>query len=235
MPKSINKSPQVLPVPDAVLERLAELGHVPAARRKFFFETVCANVQRAWELGGLNMQGRASKQGALLQRTALALYEALGNVDKDERETIEGILGGKLEFSFDQISSGRVGELRQTLYRLAFVFSIRTGKPPLRPPYEAPQPPQRGRKPGAVKDWVFQHFVGVLLATTTLAGGRLTLEKNIGKGSLIDAINALAPYLPDGFVPEPMPVSTFQRLKDFEQRDHKGGKASRLGLARRSL
>ena len=80
-----------------------------------------------------------------------------------------------------------------------------------------------------MKDWVFQHFVNTLLASATIAGGRLTLEKNIGKGSLIEAIEILAPYLPDGFVRRPMPVTTLQRLKDFKQGDRKGDK--RVGLS----
>ena len=200
-------------MPDEVLRRLADLSHVPAERRKFFFETIAASVRTAWELHGLHNEGRANKKSAPLQRAALALYEALANLDNSDRETVEGVLGGNLEFSCDKISSGRVGELRRILYRLAFVFSIRTGKPLPRPAYESPQPPQPGRKSGAVKDWVFQHFVDVLLSTTTLAGGRLTLEKNIGTGSLIEAISTLDHYLPDAFVPKPIPVSTLQRLK----------------------
>lgn len=129
MPKSINISPQVLSVTNPVLERVAELSHVPAARRHFFFETVCASVKTACELDALVKEGRANKRGAPLWRAALALYEALGNLDRDERELIEGLLGGKLEFSFEQISSGRVGELRGALYSLIFIFSIRAGKP----------------------------------------------------------------------------------------------------------
>lgn len=65
-----------------------------------------------------------------------------------------------------------------------------------------------------MKDWVFQHFVDVLLSTTAFSGGRLTLEKNIRRGSLIEALNALATYLPDGFIPRSMPATTLQRLKD---------------------
>jgi hypothetical protein len=48
-----------------------------------------------------------------------------------------------------------------------------------------------------------------------MVGGRLTLEKNIVRGSLIKAIKILAEHLPDGFVPDPVSTSTLQRLKTW--------------------
>ena len=65
-----------------------------------------------------------------------------------------------------------------------------------------------------MKDWIFQNFVLDLLIHTTAAEGRLSLEKNIGTGRLIEAIQMLTPYLPDGFVAERLSMSTLQRLKD---------------------
>jgi len=53
-----------------------------------------------------------------------------------------------------------------------------------------------------------------LYISTVTAGGSLSLEKNIPTGSFVDAIDALARCLPEGFVPRPLPGSTIQRIKD---------------------
>jgi hypothetical protein len=50
---------------------------------------------------------------------------------------------------------------------------------------------------------------------TRRARGGFTLEKNIPAGTLIEAIELLAPHLPRGFVPDPLPGSTLQRLKTW--------------------
>src|SRR5664280_1077890 len=132
MPQSVNTLSRAPPVPDAVLRQLADLGHVPAAQRQFFFDSVRTNVQTAFALDGLVKGGLANKKGAILQRAALALYEVLGNLNEDERKCIEGTLGrSKL---FDRISSGGAAGLRETAYQLAHLFSLLTGKPPPRYP-----------------------------------------------------------------------------------------------------
>ena len=74
----INTSPPVLSVNDPVLERIAELGHVPVARRHSFFETVCASVKTACELHASVKQGRANKRGAPLWRAALGPLRSAG-------------------------------------------------------------------------------------------------------------------------------------------------------------
>src|SRR6266480_8143233 len=83
------------PVPDAVLGRLADLGHVPAAQRKFFFDSVHMNVQTARELDELGRQALANRRGESLARAALALYNVIGNLNERERSLIERILEGK--------------------------------------------------------------------------------------------------------------------------------------------
>jgi hypothetical protein len=70
-----------------------------------------------------------------------------------------------------------------------------------------------GRRPGTVKDPNFQEFVSQILILTQFKGKGLTLEKNIGTGTVIEAIDALARYLPPGFVPAPLPIQTLQRVK----------------------
>jgi hypothetical protein len=202
----------VQPVPDEVLLRLADLGQVPAAQCKFFFDSVRRNVQTACELSTLVKGGLANEKGATLYRAALELYEMLGNLNEEERKLIEGILGRTGHF--ENISSGRVGGLRQTAYQFALLFSLVTGKPQPRYPHQAPLPRKRGPKKGTMKDWIYQDFVFDLCTTAKVAGGKLTLEKNRPPfGTLIDAIETLAPYLPDGDALKRLSASTLQRLK----------------------
>jgi hypothetical protein len=223
MPKSINMSQQTSPVPDAALRRLAVLGRVPDAQHELFFEFVGTLVQTACERDEIVKQGRTTKNGTALQRASLALFELLNNLSKDELEFIEKIFGGKSKSIFDRISGGGVFGLAQTAYQFALLFSHMTGKPLPRFPRKAPQPHRRGPKPGTVKDLVYQEFVFELLLSATLAGGRLTNDKNenYGPGTLIEAIKILVPHLPTGFVPKKFSGSKLQRLKvwcrDFQR------------------
>jgi hypothetical protein len=71
---------------------------------------------------------------------------------------------------------------------------------------------QEGRPAGAVQNSASQDFVRKLLECAILNGGALTLEKNNSKGSLIEALALLAPYLPEGVDPEKLSASTLQRI-----------------------
>ena len=229
MPPPINRLPRARPVPNAalarpapdavrprpvpndVLQQLADLGHVLAAKREFFFDEVQMHVQTACELDGLAKQGLTSKYGKNVAGAALALYDALGNLTNRERELIEKILKDKASF-FDRISSGGVGGLEQTIYQLARLTNLLTGKPPPRYPDQPPEPAQPGRRSGTVKNAIYQEFAWQLLLSANAAGGRLTIERNIGTGSLITALNTLAPYLPDS-LPKKLSPSTLERLR----------------------
>jgi hypothetical protein len=229
MPRPINGLPRARPVPDAVarpvpdaaarpvpdevLRRLADLGHVRADQHDFFFGDVRKNVQTAWELSTLVKGGLANKKGAALYRAALELYEMLGNLNNDEREFIEGIFG-RTEL-FEDISSGTVRGLRQTAYQFALLFSLVTGKPQPRYPHQGPKPRQRGPKPGRVKHPIFHKFAFDIYLSTKVAAGYLTFDKNGPMGTWVDAFEMLAPYLPNGFVPEPFPGSALQRLQTW--------------------
>src|SRR5262249_13901430 len=82
-----------------------------------------------------------------------------------------------------------------------------------RSPNQMQQRRRRGRRPGTTKAEVFQDFIFQLLNFVSTGGGKLSLEKNIEKGSLITAIDLLTPYLPDGFATK-LSAQTLQRLKD---------------------
>jgi hypothetical protein len=201
------------PMPDeATLQQLASIAGVPAEEREFFFESVRANVQKACELNEFVKGGLANKTGATLLRAARELYEVLSNLNKDEREFLEGILGSPSGRIFGGISSGSVGGLRETTYQLVELFSLVTGNPSPQYPHQAPQRRQRGRKSGLVKNWVFQDFVFDLYTSTKAAEGKLIHDKNRPGTTLGRAIRLLAPHLPHGLVPKRF-ASTLQRLQ----------------------
>lgn len=216
MPAAKHKQPiKISPVPDEVLQQLANLGHVSTDQHNFFFSAVRMHVQTAWELSALVKKRLTKKNGAALLRATFELYEVLGNLNNDEGKLIDEILGDKSALVFGKISGEGLHGLRRTAYELVLLFSLVTGKPHPGYPYEARQLRQRGRRPGTKKDSIFQNFVCALLIFTNRARGRFTLEKNGPTGTLIKAIEMLADYLPDDFVPDPFSGSTLQRLKTW--------------------
>jgi hypothetical protein len=66
-----------------------------------------------------------------------------------------------------------------------------------------------------------------LLWDVRAAGGRLTLDKNMRKGTLPEALKLLSPCLPPGFVPDELPLSTLQRVKALDQKTREFGSPSR--------
>ena len=225
MPSPANRVPSarpvpdtvpVQPVPDEVLQRLAVLCDVHADQHDFFFGAVRMQVQTACELSALIKGRLTDKKGAPLLRAAVAIYELLGNLTKDERDFIEGVLADKSEFLFGRISGEGLPGLRYTAYQLVLLFSLATGKPHPGYPYEARQRRrQRGKRPGTKKDAIFQNFICALIIFTRRARGGFTLEKNIPAGTLVEAIELLTPHLPPGFVPDTLPGSILQRLKTW--------------------
>jgi hypothetical protein len=215
-------------IPFEVLQQLADHSRVPSEQREFYFESVRTNVRTAWELDQLVKRGLVGKKAESLAAAALELYDGLGNLNERRRALIQEILSSEAKFLFDRVAGKGMEGLDETAYQLALLISLITGRPPPRPPSELPQPPGRGRRPGSVKDWMFQNFASQLYISTVTAGGSLSLEKNIPTGSFVDAIDALARCLPEGFVPRPLPGSTIQRIKDACIRAEK--QADDLGL-----
>jgi hypothetical protein len=197
-------------LPDKILRQLAEIGRVPSEQHDFFFETVRRDVETACQLDGL-VGGLSTKKGKTLANASMTLYDALGNLAKTERHFLKATLSER-ELTFHRISSK--GAIEEIIYQLALLFCLLNGKAPPRPPWLSPESPSRGRRSGSVKNWIGQNFVWDLLIATTTADGGLTLEKNIRGGSLIEAVDLLAPYLPDRLALSRLSTSTLQRIKD---------------------
>lgn len=195
------------PVPDEVLRQLAKLARVSAEERENFYDLVCGTVEIVW---AWDRRATGTEPGRALARAvqaARALHDELGNLNHPDRRWLEGLLDRTIHGHW--ITGGLEG-LQRTVYLLAYFFSDALGDSP---PDRNPRPHRPGRKSGGVKDLRFQEFVRNILIDVKLTGGSLTLQKNIQRGTLIKAIMMLAPHLPDGFVPEPLPISTLQRIK----------------------
>jgi hypothetical protein len=57
-----------------------------------------------------------------------------------------------------------------------------------------------------------------LLWDVRTAGGRLTLNKNSGTGTLIETLELLSPHLPPGFIPRILPVSTLAKMHALDKK-----------------
>jgi hypothetical protein len=210
VPKSID-SPEEARLPERVLVWLADLAKVPNDERELFFENIREAVQTTWEQRDIMKGGPTKAKIEALEQTASSLYKLVRNLDSNEREFIKTFLG-KRDFAFGRISGE--GGLLQTAYEIAHLFSVLTGNPSPPYPHQPPPAARRGKPQGSVKDRAFQDFVFQLDLYASLAGGRLTLEKNIGAGTLLKAIDILARHLPDDVVPEkPLSTTTLQRIK----------------------
>ena len=64
----------------------------------------------------------------------------------------------------------------------------------------------------------FKQFTLRLLWDVRAAGGRLTLNKNGGKGTLPEVLKLLSPRLPPGFIPNMLPYSTLAGIKALDKK-----------------
>jgi hypothetical protein len=103
---------------------------------------------------------------------------------------------------------GGLRGLQLTVYKLAELFSIAVGKS--LPKVLDKSPADRDR---TVKDAISQYFVRNLLIDADQIGGTLSLEQHGRTGTLIEAIDVLTEYLPEGVAPEQLSAKTLQRIK----------------------
>jgi hypothetical protein len=205
MPKSPTRTSSV---PDEVLLQLASLARVPADEREGFYDSVRDGVQTAWELDELANSGHAWKKSGTLVRAAKAalnLYEELANLKQKESDWVQKILDQS-----QGLLGEKVSESRSAAHQLATLLNLAVGEPPS---VVVSRPHQAGRKSSAVKNPNLQNFVFQLLIYARTSGGNLSHEKNIGRGTLLPAVKLLVPYLPEGFEPNSLSMSTYQRLK----------------------
>jgi hypothetical protein len=64
----------------------------------------------------------------------------------------------------------------------------------------------------------FERFTLRLLWDTRLAYGSLSLNKNVGEGTLLGALKLLRPHLPPNFIPNTLPMSKLQYIKKLDRK-----------------
>jgi len=173
-----------------VLRQLAELARVPKEKRVEFCRQVSNLISDIWTYDVDRRALLVAKQNKSLSRAIAALHaarQALAELDEEFRE------------------AAREPIVEIELGMTKFLACLREESGPARRRADG-----RGRRPGRV-NWMFAAFVVKLRRAARAADGRLGLQKNIEKGPLLEAIEILAPHLPDGFVPKPMSTSTLQR------------------------
>jgi len=210
--------PPVLPRDVAL--RVAGLARVPAQECEPFCDSVCHSVQMVWEQDRRSVSSKPRPGRALVQaaQAARALDEAVCSLNKEDREWVDRLVANHAwlaqeERLRDSTEPFQINELHRTVWLLSFLFNTAVGRSSPVLAGTATLHNQRGRRRGTVKDMTFEVFVRHLLLSAAEAGGDLTLDKNFKKGTLIDALNILRPYIPKGVVPNVLPLGTLQRIK----------------------
>jgi hypothetical protein len=99
-------------------------------------------------------------------------------------------------------------------------LTLLQGRGPLSGVFWMPPRPQGRPRHGPFSQISSQNlteFTLRLLLEVRAAGGRLTLDKNTGTGTLVDALTLLRPHRP-GLIPKKLPMSTLARVKTLDQK-----------------
>jgi hypothetical protein len=175
----------------SLLADLAKVPEEPPGRRQWFQRQLFNIIHDAWD-----KQENMDALAALTKDRAYAdvikhlrsAKQALAQLSKIDREV--------LWFPIAEIESG--------IDRFLDMHGADSPKP---------GPRRRGRPKGNVKYSPFRNLVWDLLELTWVTGGNLSLEKNVGRGTLIDAIGRLSQYLPSDLAPQKLSAPTLQRIK----------------------
>jgi hypothetical protein len=185
------------------LETITDVARVPQKRRAHFQEDVISSMTSVWN--SYNVLPKLHKGSSLPRavEAAVRLNEALAELTVAESDLVEGF------FQCDSFHWS--AEFREIAFRFADRLTSACGSNiSVRRIEEGPRPNSRGRRPGTVKNPQFSVFVFNLVCDAFYYGGRLTLEKNTPSGSLVNVIDILTPYVPSGFVPDPLPGSSMR-------------------------
>jgi len=195
---------------DEALPKLIELACVPKARRDGFW----------WAIGDalldcLLTQGDIHANSELQKNESFArAVEAL----KSARKAL-----AQMDESAREAFRGRILVVQEGIDE--FLTALEEAKTEPKRPLHSDPLRQRGRPAGTVQNSASHDFVHKLSECASLNGGTFTLEKNIRRGTLIEALELLAPYLPKGVDPEKLHPSTLQRIMDAHRKRY--GKSRR--------
>jgi hypothetical protein len=207
-------------VPKSVLRHLADLASVPRRKRAFYYNEVHAIVRDAWQREALKIDEKAGKQ---MLKSVLSIRENVSALSAGDAKILQDVLvspEGRLIFP-DLAAEGLI-TLKNVLDQLARLVSLLTGSA-----LNSPAPPNRkrgrapgGRRLGSIKDPLLQEFVFQLWLSTGVAGGKFSFAKDPPRGTLVDALEKLKPYVPTGFMPNVWPGPTLQKIRDHLLRAH---------------
>jgi hypothetical protein len=187
---------------DDELAQLADLARVPRENRTYFFLSI-----RLILTGAGPCRRRPPTKSPSLSRVVKALHEArvaLANLDESERQRwlpnpSNTFLGSDLEFHI-----------------WLLLISMDTESPLLNPYYPIQRRTKhRGRPPHVNKNPRLRQLIDELFWTAEIAQGYFTVEKHVGEGTILEALDAIAPYVAAEILPKKLPLSiqTIQRIK----------------------
>lgn len=205
MPSSpINQTPRLQK--DVALQ-VAHVADIPLEEHDQFCELVQGTVQRVWELDPRARPSNPSQAMDEAAQAARSLHKAFLKLNKEDREWLDSLLAPNSYYT------GRLRELPLTVWRLAHLFSTAIGKSLPEAASLDISTRKRDWRQRTVKDITFETFLSHLLVDVAETGGYLTFTKNSGTGTLIAALGILREQLPEGVVPEPLPLGTIQKIK----------------------
>jgi hypothetical protein len=212
------KPPVVLPLRRDV-ERVAAKAKIPDNDREQFCDYVCETVEL---IRKLDRRAVSSKPGDALvhaARAARALNEAVCSLKTPDRDWVNVIADKHPALAQETRISGittelfQTNELNQTVWLLATLFNFAVNQASPAVPGKVGEPGRKSKKSGIGRDMMFEFLLGRLLTATAEAHGRLSFNKNSGKGTFVQALDILRKLLPRGVIPAALNFSAIQQIK----------------------
>jgi hypothetical protein len=220
----------VPPADDLLWQQLAALARIRADFVAGFRKAVCFELAREWRWSerpptrGSDEEElrRGRKQILELARLSAKLSETFQNLNT---VAMEALWSAAIDHSTrpprlpKELPPELAHQLQQSVAALVQVTTkARCVEPRRRGQRKTGRPADRGLGVyiGAAGSWKVLSLR--LLWDVEAAGGRLTLDKNSGRGTLLAALELLSPHLPPGFVPNVLPLSTLAGVKSLAKK-----------------
>jgi hypothetical protein len=200
------------------VERVAELARIPTTEREQFCDYVCDTIEIVRKLDWRAVSSKPENALIKAAEAARALNEAVCSLEKGDREWVNTIADSHPSLSQERRIRGtteqfEINELNQTVWLLALLFNFATNKSSPIIPGEVQIPGRRSKKSGIGKDMMFEFLLTRILTATAEAGGKLSFNKNDGKGTLVKALKILKSHLPEGVIPKGLSRWPIQEIK----------------------